>query len=39
LNDLGTPPTNETSEKEITLTLVNGFADINGNYKYIYKNL
>jgi len=41
LNDLGTPVQTETSEKEIALTLVNRFADVNGNYKdiqniYIY---
>jgi len=29
LNDLGEPSKSETSEKEITLTLVNRFADIN----------
>ncbi len=33
LNDLGEPSTTETSEKEIALTLVNRFADVNGNYK------
>jgi len=44
LKDLGEPVKTETSEKEIQLTLVNGFADVNGNiyilyymkYKYIF---
>jgi len=39
LNDLGEPVTTETSEKEITLTLVNRFADVNDDDENEKKHL